>query len=90
MDPIPKGRWPRGVTPRLRSGAAAGRSYPMSEARGRGWEELPHAPMPEARGHGWEELPYSGGQGLRPGVPTPRPRCSGCAGSGGPRGAIPR
>ena len=34
---------PRGATPRLRSGAAAERSYPAPEVRGSGWEELPHA-----------------------------------------------
>ena len=40
---------PRGATPRLRSGAAAGRSYPTSEVRGSGWQELPHV-----RGQGWQ------------------------------------
>ena len=30
-DPMPEGRRPRGATPRPRSGAAARRSYPMSE-----------------------------------------------------------
>ena len=33
---------PRGATQCLRSGAAAERSYPTSEARGGGREELPH------------------------------------------------
>ena len=45
---------PRGATPRLRSGAAATRSYPASEDRveaGRSY------PMPEARGGGRKELP---------------------------------
>ena len=32
----------RGVTPHPRSGAAAGRSNPMSEARGGGQEDQPH------------------------------------------------
>ena len=50
------------------SGAAAERSYPLSEVRGGGWEDQPHA-----RGQGW-----------RLGGPT-----GGCAGAGGPRGAIP-
>ena len=27
-EPVPEGRWPRGVTPHPRSGAAARRSYP--------------------------------------------------------------
>ena len=47
---------------------AAERSYPASEVRGGGWEEIPHAPKPEARGSGQEELPH---------VPTPE------AGGGG-------
>ena len=44
-DPMPEGRWPRGVTP-------------TSEVRGGGRKELPHASTPEARGGGWEEQPY--------------------------------
>ena len=40
---MPKGRQPRGVTPRPRSGAAAGRSYPLSEFRVGGREEQPHS-----------------------------------------------
>ena len=36
---------------------AAERSYPASEVRGSGREELPHAPMPEARGGGREDQP---------------------------------
>ena len=62
------------------------RSYTASEVRGRGREEIPHALKPEARGGGKEELPHAGAQGQRPGGATPR--CS-CAGTGGPRGAIP-
>ena len=34
--------WLRGATLRPRSGAAAERSYPMSEVRGGGREEKPH------------------------------------------------
>ena len=60
--------------PSPRSGAAAGRSYPTSEVRGSGQEELPHLRS----------------QGRRPGGATPRPRSGGCAGAGGSRGAIPR
>ena len=33
-------------------------SYPASEVRGGGWEELPHTPTPEAGGDGWEEQPH--------------------------------
>ena len=36
----------------------AKRSYPASEVRGSGREELPHAPMPEARGGGREDQPH--------------------------------
>ena len=36
----------------------AQRSYPVSEVRGDGREELPHAPMPEARGGSWEDQPH--------------------------------
>ena len=81
------------------------RSYPTSEIRGTGREEIPHALKPEARGGRREELPqapkpeakggsgeeqlHDQGQGRWPGGPTPRPRSRGCAGAGGPRGAIP-
>ena len=65
--------WPRGATPRLRSGVAAERSYPASEVRGGNWEE-----QPQAQGYGqW------------PGGATTRPRSGGCVGAGRPRGAIP-
>ena len=37
--------------------SAAERSYPASEVRGGGWEELPHAPKTEAKGGGGEEQP---------------------------------
>ena len=49
-DPKPEGRQPRGVTPRLRSGAAAESTILRQRKNGR--EELPHAPTPEARGGG--------------------------------------
>ena len=35
--------WPRGATPRPRSGGAVERRYPESEVRGGSREELPHA-----------------------------------------------
>ena len=64
-----EGRWPRGVTPRPRSRAAAERArlrrrrngreeLPESEVRGGNREELPHAPTPEARGGGQEDQPH--------------------------------
>ena len=34
------------------------RSYPASEVRGSGWEELPHTTTPEARGGGREDQPH--------------------------------
>ena len=52
---MPEGRRPRGVTPRLRSGAAAESTILRQRKNGR--EELPHAPTPEARGCGREEQP---------------------------------
>ena len=66
---MPEGQWPRGVTPRLRSGAAAesarlqqhrnsGEEVPKSEVRGGGWEMLPYAPTPEPRGGGQEDQPH--------------------------------
>ena len=45
--PIAEGWQPRGVTPHPRS-EAAGRSHPVFEARGGGWEEPPHARGPVA------------------------------------------
>ena len=55
-EPMPKGRRPRGVTPRPRSGAAAESARLRRRRNSR--EELPYAPMPEARGGGREELPH--------------------------------
>ena len=34
--------WQRGAAPRSRPGEAAGRSYPTTEVRGGGRDELPH------------------------------------------------
>ena len=80
---MPEGRRPRRVTPCLRSGprlrvpdcdstGTAERSYPASEVRGGGPEELPHTPKPEVRGGGGEEQPRpearGGGQEDQPHV----------------------
>ena len=43
----------------------------------------------DVRGGSQEELPRVRGQGWWPGRATPSPRSGGCAGAGGPRGAIP-
>ena len=63
-DPMPKGRQPRGVTPRPKSGAAAGRSYPMPQARGGSWEDQPHVQGDVAARaqEGLEELSHVEGQ----------------------------
>ena len=78
-----QGWQPRRATLRPRSGAMTERSYPASEVRGSGLEELPQAPTPEARGGSVEELPHTWGQGQQLGWPRPRPRTSGWAGTGG-------
>ena len=41
--------------------SVAKRSYPTSEVRGGGQEEIPHAPKPQARGGGREEIPHAAG-----------------------------
>ena len=65
--------WLRGATPCPRSGAVSDRSYPMTEIRGSGWEELSHGRD----------------QGCCLRRATPCPRSGGCAGAGGPRGPTP-
>ena len=54
----------RGDTPHPRSGAAAERSYPVSEVRGSGREELPHVQEAVAARaqEGREELLHVQGQ----------------------------
>ena len=71
-DPTPEGWWPRGVTPRLRSGAAA-ESSRLRRCRN-GQEELPKS---EVRGGGREEIPREQGQGRQPGGATPLPHAGG-------------
>ena len=51
--------WPRGATPRPKSGGAAERRYPASEVRGSGREEIPHTLKSEARGGGQEEQSHA-------------------------------
>ena len=48
----------RGVTPRPRSGAVAGRSYPMPPHLRPGAAAGRSNPMHEARGSGWEDQPH--------------------------------
>ena len=60
-------------------------SYPMPEVRGDGRECQAATAQGQPRG-----ATPAQGQGRRPGGATPHPRSSGCAGPGGPRGAIPR
>ena len=64
---MPEGQWPRGVTPRPRSGAAA-KSTRLQWHRN-GQEELPRI---RGRGGSREEIPSVRGQGWRPGEATPR------------------
>ena len=84
---MPEGRMPRGVTPRPRSGVAAGRSYPSPRS---GVAAERSYPTLEARGGGREEQPHARVQGWQPGGPNPCPRSGGCTGAGGSGGAIPR
>ena len=61
---MPKGQRPRGATPRPRSGAAAGSSYPTAEDRGGGREDQPHvqgAVAAQAQ-EGLEKLSHAEGQ----------------------------
>ena len=88
--------WPGGANPRLRSGAAAERSYPTTEERVGGWEVRGQGlrlgvpgcdkciyPRPEVRGGGQEELPHVQGQG--------RDReCQAVMAKERPRGATPQ
>ena len=85
-----QGQRPRGATPRPRSGVEARRSYRTPPHPRPGAAGGKSYPTTEARGGGWEEQPHAQGQGQQPGGPTPHPRSHGCAGAGGPRGAIPR
>ena len=62
-DHMPEGRWPRGATPRPRSGGAAGRCYPMPLSWKPGATAGRNAPMPEARGSGREEQPMPEARG---------------------------
>ena len=63
---------------------AAKRSYPTSKVGA----AAKSARLRRHRNSG-EELPHIWGQGQRLGGATPPPRSGGCAGAGGPRGAIP-
>ena len=69
-DPMPKGWWPRGVTPHTRSGAVAKSARLQRHRNGR--EELPciggqevrprgATPRSKVRGGGREELPHTQG-----------------------------
>ena len=67
-DPMPERRWPRGVTPRPRSGAVAENAGLRLHRNGQ--EELPHV---QGQGGGREEIPSIRGQGQWPGGDTPPP-----------------
>ena len=69
---------PRGATPRLRPGVAAGRSNPTPEARGSGWQEQPHVAAWAQKG--LEELFHVQGQeGRGEEILLVKVRSSGCA-----------
>ena len=78
--------------------AAAKRSYPTSEVRGSGRKcqsaaarERPRgATLRRRSGAAAGGATHAQGQGQRPGGPAPCPGSRGCAGTGGPRGVIPR
>ena len=53
---MPERRWPRGATPRPRSGRGAERRYPASEVRGGDERRYPAS---EARGGSQKELPHA-------------------------------
>ena len=67
---MPERRWPRGVTPLLRSGASSRECQAVMA------QKLPRGapPTSEVRGGGQEELPHAQGQGLQLVGPTPRQR----------------
>ena len=71
-DPLPKGRWPRGVTPHLRSGAAAESTRRRRHRNGR--EELPASEVrgSDERSYPASEVRGSGGEEIRH-APSPRP-----------------
>ena len=66
---MPERRWPGGVTPRPRSGAAAESARLRRRRNSR--EELPKS---EVRDDGREELPHIRGQGRQPRGATLRPK----------------
>ena len=72
---MPEGRWPRGVTPRPRSGAMAESARLRLRRNGR--EELPKS---EVRDGGREELSHVRGQRQQPGGATLRLRSGAAAG----------
>ena len=80
-----QGQWPR--VPGCNNAGTAKKSYPRPRP---GVAARRSYPTPDARGYSLEDQPHAGSQGQRPGGPTPCPGSSGCAGVGGPRGAIPR
>ena len=84
-DPMPEGQRPRRATPRLRSGAGAGRT-PCP--KGGGQEELPHVrgqgqwprvPGCDCAGMAERSYPVQGRGGGRPGGATPRLRSGAAA-----------
>ena len=69
-------QWPRGDTPRPRSGAAAVRRYPMSKVRSSSREVIPHVQGQEQPLRGDTPCPRSGAVAVRR-YPTSKVRSSG-------------
>ena len=94
-DPMPEGRRPRGVTPRLKSGAVAKnarllstgtvKSYPSPKSGAAAKRSYPPS---EVRGSGREELPLAQGQGQRLGAANPRPRPGAATGRSNPTSKV--
>ena len=76
---------PRGATPGLRSGVAAGKSYPTPTS---GAAAKRSYPASEARDGLREELPRVRGQGRWPGGDTPCPKPGTAAGRGHPASEV--
>ena len=82
-----QGRQPGGTIPRPRTGAAAERSYPTSEVRGSGREELPHVRGQRQQPGGATPRPRSGAAAKRS-YSTPEARGSGCVDQPHIQGAV--
>ena len=81
--PHVRGHGQRPRVPGCDGTGTAKRSYPTSEVRGDGLEELPWVRGPSADGRSCPPPPCPR-PGVAAGRPSPRPRSGGCVGAGGP------